>query len=84
MEVNVDFSDASSDMSGYASEDADEFEDTAAEELKEGNISVYNRNGELSCPFCSGKEDPIQICIPLPTCNRANVELKLRESIELF
>ncbi|KAI5078566.1 hypothetical protein GOP47_0006237 [Adiantum capillus-veneris] len=56
MEANLGISDASSDMSDYTSEEADEFEDIASEELKNGKISLYNNNGELWCPFCSGKK----------------------------
>ncbi|MCO5596689.1 hypothetical protein L7F22_050757 [Adiantum nelumboides] len=56
MESNAALSDASSDRSDYGSEEAEEFEDMASAELNDGKVSVYNSNGELWCPFCSGKK----------------------------
>ncbi|MCO5599250.1 hypothetical protein L7F22_053351 [Adiantum nelumboides] len=56
MESSAALSDASSDRSDYGSEEAEEFEDMASAELNDGKVSVYNSNGELWCPFCSGKK----------------------------
>ncbi|KAH7372850.1 hypothetical protein KP509_17G024800 [Ceratopteris richardii] len=52
----MDSSNSSSESGDCACDEVEEFEDLATEELEKGTISVYNRNGELWCPFCFAKK----------------------------